>query len=136
MLTVDTSEALSLTGWGIVELTNVLLKQGLSYVMLGEFQSDRGKGKFGFYWQYAVVNYFISVDRVLNGLRLQKLKLFKTLLFESITEHVEDSWWKERLAENELMFIDKWFDGVRNLEKIVSHQTMKSTKIVKGTVNF
>lgn len=49
MLTVDTSEALSLTRPGIVQLTNVLLKQGLSYVMLGEFQSDRGKGKFGFY---------------------------------------------------------------------------------------
>lgn len=49
MLTVDTSEALSLTGRAIVELTNVLLKQGLSYVMLGEFQSDRDKDKFGFY---------------------------------------------------------------------------------------
>ena len=136
MLTVDTSEALSLTRPGIVQLTNVLLKQGLSYVMLGEFQSDRGKGKFGFYWQSTDVNYFISVDRVLNGLRLQKLKLFKTLLFESITEHVEDSWWKEGLAENVLMFIDKSLDGVRDLEKIVSRQTMKSTQIVKGTVNF
>lgn len=82
MLTVDTSEALSLTFPGIVQLTKVLLKQGLSYVMLGEFQSDRVEGKFGFYRQRAGVNYFISVDRVLNGLRLQKLKLFKTLLFE------------------------------------------------------
>lgn len=77
MLTVDTSEALSLTFRGIVQLTKVLLKQGLSYVMLGEFQSDRVEGKFGFYRQRAGVNYFISVDRVLNGLRL-----FKTLLFE------------------------------------------------------
>ena len=48
MLTVGTSEALSLTFRGIVELTKVLLKQGLSYVVLGEFQSDRVEGKFRF----------------------------------------------------------------------------------------
>ena len=67
MLTADTSEALSLTLRGIVELTKVLLKQGLSYVVLGEFQSDRIEGKFRFYRQRAGVNYFISVDQVLNG---------------------------------------------------------------------
>ena len=41
MLTFDTSEALNLTLQGIAKLTEVLLNDGLSYVMQGECQSDR-----------------------------------------------------------------------------------------------
>ena len=46
--------------------------------MLGEFQSDRIESEFVIYQQCGGGNYFIVVDQGLNGLHLQKLKLFKT----------------------------------------------------------
>ena len=76
-------------------------------------------------------------------------KLFKTLLFESTNERVEDSCCKEDLTEKVLIFIEECFDPVCNLtdvergtvtyvpgyvtrkefEKIVSLQTMRLTQI-------
>ena len=95
MLLVNASEAMSLTLRDIVELPKILQKQGLSYVILGEFQSDKIEEEFGIYRKRTVGNYFLSADRVLNGLRLLRLKLFKTLLFESLNEHVGHSCFKE-----------------------------------------
>ena len=79
MLTLDTSEPLVLTLQGIVSLTKVLLAQGLAYFMLGQMQSDRIEGEFGIYRQSAGGNYHISLDQVLNGIRLKRLKLLKKL---------------------------------------------------------
>ena len=76
MLTADTSEALAMTLRGVVSLTKVLLELKLSYVMLGQLQSDCIEGEFGIYRQSAGGNYHISFDQVLNGLRLRRLKLF------------------------------------------------------------
>ena len=83
MLTVDTSEALALTLRGLVDLSKQLLTKGIQYITLGEFQSDRIEGEFGVWRQNAGSNYFISVDQVLSGLGLQRLKLFQRLSFES-----------------------------------------------------
>ena len=49
---------------------------------------------------------------------LQRLKLLKTLLFESTNEHVEHSCYKEDLTENNLMFIEECFDRVCDLTDV------------------
>ena len=84
-----------------------------TFKMIREFQSE-----FRIYRQRAGGNYMISADQVLNGLRLERLKLFKTLSFESKNEHVEDSCCKEGLTKNELMFIEECFDRVYNLNDV------------------
>ena len=68
-----------LTLRGIVALAKLLLQRGFTYVMLGQVQSDRIEGEFGMYSQKAGGNYYISIDQVLNGLRLQRLKLYTQL---------------------------------------------------------
>jgi len=102
MLTVDTSEALVLTLQGIVSLTKSVTCTRVLYVMLGQMQSDRIEGEFGIYRQLAGGNYHISLDQVLNGLRLQKLKLFKKLSFEPSSLHSKDACRTAEFSEHEL----------------------------------
>ena len=64
------------------------------------------------------MDYVISVDQDLNGIRLRRIILFKTLSFESTNEHVEDGCCKEGLTENELMFIEECLDRVCNLTNV------------------
>ena len=52
-LTTDTSNALHLTLNGLVSLIKFLLKNGFSYVLPGNFQSDRLEGESGIYRQSA-----------------------------------------------------------------------------------
>ena len=102
MLTADTSEALAMILRGLVSLTKVLLELKLSYVMLGQLQSDRIEGEFWINRQSAGGNYHISFDQVLNGLRLQRLKLFKKLDFEPSSLHTEDECCTADFTEQEL----------------------------------
>ena len=119
MLTVDTSEALSMTLRGIVSITRVILGQNLlSFVMLGQFQSDRIEGEFGIYRQSAGGNYHISFDQVLNGLRLQRLKLFKKLNFEPSSIHNQNECCIAEFTENEFECFDECFEKVNTLTDI------------------
>ena len=64
-LTSDTSDAIHITLHGIVNLTSELLEK-MSYVLIGEFQSDRLEAEFGIYRQQSGGNFHISVQQVLN----------------------------------------------------------------------
>ena len=118
MLTADTSEALAMTLRGVVSLTKVLLELKLSYVMLGQLQSDRIEGEFGIYRQSAGGNYHISFDQVLNGLRLQRLKLFKKLNFELSSLHTEDECCTSDFTEQELECFYECFEKVNALTDV------------------
>ena len=72
-------QALHVTLLGIVDVTKTLLRLGFRYVPPGKIQSDRIEGEFGIYRQSAGGNYFISVEQVLSGLSLQRIKLFAKL---------------------------------------------------------
>ena len=125
MLTIDTSEALSLTLNGLVSLIQTLLDKGFSYVLLGQMQSDRLESEFGIYRSAAGGNYHISLDQLLNGLRLQRLKLFKRLNFEASNVHKKDTCCTEPFTEKELSCLDECFESVSNL-----------TDVERGTVTY
>ena len=114
-LTEDTSYALHLTLKGIVALIKLLLTKGFTYVLPGIFQSDRLEGEFGIYRQSAGGNYYISVQQVINGLSLQKLKLFDKLEVESKNDHVNDEYCTSRLNEHEIEMLDACFDNSSKL---------------------
>ena len=114
-LTVYTSNALHLTLKGIVALIKLLLTKGFTYVFPGIFQSDRLEGEFGIYRQSAGGNYYISVQQVINGLSLQKLKLFDKLEVESKNDHINDECCTSRLNEHEVEMLDACFDNSSKL---------------------
>ena len=93
--------------------------------MLGQIQSDRIEGEFGIYCEKAGGNYYISIDQVLNGLRLQRLKLFKKLDFEPSNQHVKDTCCSEPFSENELACLDDYF-GISS----------ELTDVERGTVTY
>ena len=66
----------------LVALIRTLLEKGCGYILSGEMQSDRIEGEFSGYWSSAGGNYHISLDQILNGLQLQRLKLFKKMNLE------------------------------------------------------
>ena len=82
-LTTDTSNALHLTLNGLISLIKLLLRNRFSYVLPGNFQSDRLEGEFGIYRQSAGGCYYISLQQIMNSLSLQRLKLFSKLDIES-----------------------------------------------------
>ena len=66
-LTKDTSEALHITLFGVVDAIKMLLDKGMEYVLSGIFQSDRLEGEVRIYRQLGAGNVHISVQRVING---------------------------------------------------------------------
>ena len=73
-LTRDTSLAIQQTCNGIIELTQELLKTSHEYVLLGEFSTDDLEEKFGEFRQGSGGSYFITVQNVLQKLRIQKVR--------------------------------------------------------------
>ena len=109
----------------LVSLIQTLLDKGFSYVLPGQMQSDRLEGEFGIYRSAAGGNYHISLDQLLNGLRLQRLKLFKRLNFEASNVHKKDTCCTEPFTEKELSCLDECFESVSNL-----------TDVERGTVTY
>ena len=73
-LTRDTSLAIQQTCNGIIELTQELLRTSHDYVLLGEFSTDDLEEKFGEFRQGSGGSYFITVQNVLQKLRIQKVR--------------------------------------------------------------
>ena len=87
-LTTDTSKALFRTLIGLVSLIKMLILDGFSYVLAGNFQSDRLEGVFGIYRQSSGGCYYISMQQVMNSLSLQRLKLYHKLdITQSVISH-------------------------------------------------
>ena len=77
---------------GIVDLTKTLLGKWASYILLGDFQSDRLEGEFGVYRQSCCGNYYISFEQVRNALCLMhRIKLFDSLNITHVAEHSTDN---------------------------------------------
>ena len=109
MLTVDISEATALTLRGLVDLTKLMHGKAVKYIILGEYKSDRLEGEFGIYRKEAAGNYFIAVELVINGLRLQRLKLFRQLNLEYSNDHFKDACCYEELNVDESDLLDSCF---------------------------
>ena len=75
-LTSQTSQALSLTLRGIVEVSKTLLRNGVDYVMTGDINDERLEGEFAIFRGLNGGDYYMSGDQVQNALKLQRLKLF------------------------------------------------------------
>ena len=84
---------------------------------LGEFQSDRLEGEFGIYPKEAGGNYYISVEEVINGLRIQRIKLFDKLNFEASDEHYQDACCTEDLTDEEKELMDLCYEGASKLDE-------------------
>lgn len=75
----ETSNGLHQTLTGLVSLIKCQLDVGFTYVLPGKIQSDRLEGEFGIYRQSSGGNFFISTYQDYNGLKLQRIKLFRQL---------------------------------------------------------
>ena len=100
---------------GMKTLIITLLDQGFTYVLPGEFQSDRIEAEFGIYRQSSGSNYYISVDQVQNALHLQRLKLFAKLEIEQQEFHQKKECCSAEFTEDELICMDNCFEDASNL---------------------
>ena len=99
-LTSQTSQALSVTLRGIVEVSKTLLRNGVDYVMTGELNDERLEGEFGIFRGLNGGNYYMSGDQVQYALKLQRLKLFSFLKEDVFIEHTESDCCKRLLSED------------------------------------
>lgn len=114
-LTSQTSQALSLTLRGIVEVSKTLLRNGVDYVMTGDLNDERLEGEFGIFRGLNGGDYYMSGDQVQNALKLQRLKLFSLLEGDVFIEHTESNCCKRLLSEEELILLDDCFDDTSNI---------------------
>lgn len=119
-LTGDTSNALHRTLLGFICLIKTLLKQGHSYVLPGKFSSDRTEGEFGVYRQSSGGNFLISAEQVINGLQLQRIKLFSQLDIHATNEIISNDCCNYELndSEEDLNCLSKCFDEASDLSAI------------------
>ena len=89
-LTQNTSNALHLTLNDKICLIKLLLNKSFNYVLPGSFQSERLEGKFGIYHQAASRCYYILVEKIMNSLALERLKLFSKLDTEEVVSHLKE----------------------------------------------
>ena len=114
-LTSQTSQALSVTLRGIVEVSKTLLRNGVDYVMTGELNDERLEGELGIFRGLNCGNYYMSGGQVQNALKLQRLKLFSLLKEDDFIEHTESDCCKRLLSECELILLDDCFYDTSNI---------------------
>ena len=131
-LTKDTSNALHITLNGLVDLVKNLLNKGVSYVLPGEFQSDRLEGEFGVYRQSCGGNYYISFEQVKNALCLRRIKLYHTLNITQEMNHISSKCCEERLNEDELNCLDQCLEMSSHLSEFEK----SSLYFISGYVAF
>ena len=116
-LTTDTSNALHVTLNGLVSLVSQLLGK-ITYVLMGEFQSDRIEAEFGINRQQNGGNFHISVQQALNSTKLQQLKLYKNLDIPSQSSHCEQECYSHDLSTDGLFHIDNCFSNSSKVDEI------------------
>ena len=84
-LTRDTSISLQHTCHGLRELAEHLLKSGQKYVLQGEFTTDYLETKFGELRQGSGGCYFITVQNI-----IEKLRIHRTRLVLDLTKEIPD----------------------------------------------
>ena len=109
-LATDTSNALHVTLNCLVSLVSQPLGK-MTYVLMGEFQSDRIEAEFGIYRQQNGGDFHISVQQVLNSSKLQQLKLYKNLDIPSHSSHREQACCSHDLSTDDLDDIDNCFSN-------------------------
>ena len=114
-LTSQTSQALSVTLRGVVEVTKTLLRNGVDYVMTGDLNDERLEGEFGIYRGSNGGDYYMSGDQVQNALKLQRLKLFASLEEDIILEHTERDCCKQEISDGDLILLDDCFDNASDI---------------------
>ena len=88
-LASQTSQALSVTLRGIIEVSKTLLRKRIDYVMTGDLNDERLEGEFGIFRGCNGGDYYMSGDQVQNALKLQRLKLFSRLEQDIFHEHTD-----------------------------------------------
>ena len=114
-LTSDTSNALHLTLLGMCNIVNKLLSKGMKYVLTGHIQSDRLEAEFGIYRQQSGGNYNISVQQVINSLRVQRIDLFNKLDAKGSNVHLANNCCKQNLTPAEIECLDNCFENTSSI---------------------
>ena len=78
-LTKDTATTVRNTCYGLVELCKVLLKTSHEYVLLGHFSTDSLEKDFSKFQQESGGTYFISVQQVIEKLRIKQTSTLLSL---------------------------------------------------------
>ena len=108
-LTQNTSNALHLTLSDKICLIKLLLNKSFNYVLPGSFQSERLEGKFGIYHQAASRCYYILVEKIMNSLAPERLKLFNKLDIEEVVSHLKEECCTASLTYGETFMLDEAF---------------------------
>ena len=111
-LTSDTSNALHLTLLGMCNIVNKLSSKGMKYILTGHIQSDRLEAEFGIYRQQSGGNYNISVQQVINSLRVQRIDLFNELDAKGFNVHLAN---KQNLTPAEIECLDNCFENTSSI---------------------
>ena len=114
-LTSDTSNALHLTLLGMCSIVNKLLSKGMKFVLTGHIQSDRLEAEFGIYRQQSGGNYNISVQQVINSLRVQRIDLFNQLDAKGSNVHLANNCCKQNLTPAEIECLDNCFENTSSI---------------------
>ena len=79
------------------------------------FQSDRLEAEFGLYRQQSGGNYNISVQQVINSLRVQRIDLFNKLDAKGSNVHLANNCCKQNLTPAEIECLDNCFENTSSI---------------------
>ena len=131
--TKDTSSFVAHICKGAVDLTRYMLANGCNYVMLGWFSSDPIEKAFGKLRQGSGGAYFLTVQSVIEKIRIQTAKLFLQLNLDFPEDSTEGHFCdkcKTSLTEQECEIID----NLSTLEDKVPEETTSSLIYIAGYV--
>ena len=130
-LTRDTGKALSHVCRGFIDLAHCLLNSGYEYVIFGWFTTDPLEKTFGKLRQGSGGTYFITVQSVIEKIRIQHAKLCLQIGVDidgSADHHCD--FCKRPLTELEVSV----FDSLPELENNVTRETMLSIVYMAGCI--
>ena len=130
-LTKDTGKALSYVCRGLIDVAHYLLNTGNEYVVFGWFTTDPLEKTFGKLRQGSGGTYFITVQSIVEKIRIQRAKLCVQLGvdIEGSAAH-ECGNCKRKLSEIET----EVFDALPELEDKLNEDTMLSIIYIAGCI--
>ena len=118
---VNTSNALHVIFFGMVDLIKTLLRQGLNMFFWEKFRVNRIEGEVGIYGQSSGSNYLISVVQIISSVSLARIKLFSNLDISPKENKPEECYSeKECMSEEDLYKLHLCFEDTSNLTPIES----------------
>ena len=117
----------------------------MKYVLTGHIQSDRLEAEFGIYRQQSGGNYNISVQQVINSLRVQRIDLFNKLDAKGSNVYLANNCCKQNLTPAEIECLENCFENTSSITDnaslfhiagYTSSTLLKETYFSKLTLNL